>query len=86
MLVYRLRSGCATVRTTVLQIVLASHFLPYSCYAKGLREVRFVTVDSAKFTLKLDLPDPSATAVMGDDEVGRTGSPPTPDPPPSPQP
>jgi len=40
--------------------------------AKGLREVRFVTVDSAKFTLKLDLPDPSATAVMGDDEVERT--------------
>jgi len=40
--------------------------------AKGLRDVRFVTVDSAKFTMKLDLPDPSATAVMGDDEVERT--------------
>ena len=40
--------------------------------AKGLRDVRFVTVDSAKFTLKLDLPDPSATAVVGDDGVERT--------------
>jgi hypothetical protein len=28
--------------------------------AKGLRDVRFVTVDSAKYTMKLELPDPTA--------------------------
>jgi len=33
--------------------------------AKAMRDVRFVTVDSSKYTMKLDLPDPNAAPAEG---------------------